>query len=288
MKKVFLVVILSVLIGLNFTSCKKETESLANDQSTLVEDGKFEKECSYVDRYWGVNAYLNTHIINNTQTNLMYSQSTRISNTFGVPKVRLRFVHDRTSRQSTNNAISYSNRKIYFGETLYRNALRYGQIVPVMVLAHEYGHQVQYHFPGVPSVHENTARAQELEADGYAGYYMRRGYGASWNQAGPGFNFAHSIGDNQTSNPRHHGTPPQRRSATRLGWYLAAYNLSATSFDRYFFYYYNRYVLPGALRPTARPAYISEEIDNFILSKVEELRKINSGEITAEEFENLN
>jgi predicted metalloprotease len=284
MKKILGSLSLGLLLLTSLTSCQKEE---ATETRSISVDADYNTECSYVDRNWGSNAYINTYIINQTQTNLMYSQSSRIANILQVPTVTLRFVHDNTSSSSTANAISYSTGKIYFGETLYRQALNYGQIVPIMVLAHEYGHQVQYRYSSVPSVYENTARATELEADGYAGYYIRRGYGASWDEAGPGFNFAYSIGDYYTSSAGHHGTPPQRRSATRLGWYLGAYNLSATSFDQYFFYYYNQYVLPGNLKTVQKPKYINDEIDQFISSKLEELIKINNGEITAEEFEKL-
>ncbi len=284
MKKILGSLGLSILLLAGLSSCQKDDTV---EQQNITVDGEFNTECSYVDSNWGPNAYINTYIINQTQTNLMYSQSSNIARLLQVPTVTLRFVHDNTSTSSTANAISYSTGKIYFGETLYRQALNYGQIVPVMVLAHEYGHQVQYRYSSVPSVHEYTARATELESDGYAGYYMRRGYGASWDEAGPGFNFAYSIGDYYTNSAGHHGTPPQRRSATRLGWYLGAYNLSATSFDQYFFYYYEKYVLPGNLRPVQKPKYIDDEIDKFISSKLEELIKINTGEISAEEFEKL-
>ncbi len=284
-KLVFMLSFISLAI-LTLSSCKKEETT--NPQNLAIEEtADYSSDCGYVDSNWGSNAYLNSFIINQTYTNLMYSQSRNIANLLGVPQVTLRFVHDNTSQNSTANAISYSNGRIYYGETLFRMALNYGSIATVMVLAHEYGHQVQYRYAGVPSVHESTYRATELEADGYAGYYMKRGYGASWSQAGPAFNFAYSIGDYYTNSPGHHGTPPQRRSATRLGWYLGDYSLSATDFDYYFFYYYNRYVLPGALRPTQKPARIRDDINDFILSKVEELRKINTGEINATEFEKL-
>ncbi|WAC02635.1 hypothetical protein N7U66_02820 [Lacinutrix neustonica] len=158
-----------------------------------------------------------------------------------------------------------------------------------MIQAHEVGHQLQFR-NGFPSRRENTARAQELEADGFAGYYMRKpaGYNATWQQAGPAFQFAYQIGDNGVNNPGHHGTPAQRRSATRLGWYLGENNLTVSNFDYYFFYYYDQYVLPATLKMNMdKPADIDNKVHEFILSKVEELRKINSGEMTQEEFEQL-
>lgn len=244
-------------------------------------------QCSYVDGYWSSTAYLNTTMLNTTQTNFIYAQNTKIASVFGQSAVTLKMVHDNSNPNSTYNAISYSNpKKIYFGEAIYVAALNKGQIVPAMILAHEFGHQLQYTY-NLPSKPENTARPNELEADGFAGYYMRRptGYNASWEAAGPGFEFAYAIGDNNTTSPGHHGTPPQRRSAARLGWYLGNYNLSASDFDYNFFYYYDG-VLSGTYR-TVTPGRINSKIDAFIKSKMSELQKIKSGEISGEEFTKL-
>ncbi|CAM3069287.1 hypothetical protein SAMN05444355_10474 [Flavobacterium frigoris] len=244
-------------------------------------------QCSYVDGNWSSTAYLNTTMINTTQTNFIYAQNTKIANVFGQSAVTLKMVHDNSNPNSTYNAISYSNpKKIYFGEAIYIAALNKGQIVPAMILAHEFGHQLQYTY-NLPSKPENTARPNELEADGFAGYYMKRptGYNASWTAAGPGFEFAYAIGDYNTTSAGHHGTPPQRRSAARLGWYLGDYALSASDFDYNFFYYYDG-VLSGTYRTTT-PERIDPKIDAFIKSKMSELQKIRSGEISAEEFTKL-
>ncbi len=282
--------LLSVMaLGMLF-SCNKDenTESTATANLVTLQPTELNRECSYVDSYWSSTAFLNTTIINTTQTNFIYGQNTKIASVFGRPTVPLSIVHDNSNPNSTYNAISYSSpKKIYFGEAIYKAALAKGQIVPAMILAHEFGHQLQYTY-GLPSVHENTARPNELEADGFAGYYMRKptGYNATWAAAGPAFEFAYAIGDYSTSSAGHHGTPPQRRSATRLGWYLGEYNLTATAFDSNFFYYYNN-VLSGAYK-TARPSTVTPEMDAFITSKMEELRKINSGEIDGTEFGQLN
>lgn len=247
----------------------------------------FNAQCSYVDGNWSSTAYLNNTMINTTQTNFIYAQNTKIASVFGQSAVTLKMVHDNTNPSSTYNAISYSYpKKIYFGEAIYIAALNKGQIVPAMILAHEFGHQLQYTY-NLPSKPETTARPNELEADGFAGYYMRKptGYNATWEQAGPGFEFAYAIGDNNTTSAGHHGTPPQRRSAARLGWYLGNYDLSASDFDYNFFYYYDG-VLSGTYRTTT-PERINPKIDAFIKSKMAELQKIKSGEISAEEFTQL-
>ena len=271
---------------------KSNDEMLAPDapvaEAGLTQPSALNKECSYVDGNWSGSAYLNSTIINSTQTNFIYGQLTKVVNLWGQSTLTLRIVHDDANPNSTYNAISYSYpRKIYFGEAIYRAALAKGQIVPAMILAHEFGHQLQYSY-NLPSVTENTARPNELEADGFAGYYMRspNGYNATWAAAGPGFEFAYAIGDYSTTSAGHHGTPPQRRSATRLGWYLGAYNLTASAFDYNFFYYYSN-VLSGSYRVARDPQYTNPELEAFMNSKIEELRKINEGVITGEEFKNL-
>jgi hypothetical protein len=282
----------AMAVGLLF-ACSKEEESITNETAKLEafvkeQPSELNSGCSYVDGNWSSTAVLSSTMINTTQTNFINGQNTKISNVWSRPLTTLKFVVDPSNPNSTYNAISYSSpKKIYFGEAIYKAALAKGQIVPAMILAHEFGHQLQYTY-GLPSVKESTARPNELEADGYAGYYMRKpsGYNATWAAAGPAFEFAFAIGDYNTTNAGHHGTPPQRRSATRLGWYLGEYNLTAVDFDSNFFYYYNN-VLSGSYKKT-RPSNITPEMDAFIISKMSELRKINSGEITKEEFEKLN
>jgi uncharacterized protein len=292
MKKTFRFAAVAAL-ALSLHACKKNDTSLPPETvnkplQLKVESGEFKKECGYVDQYWGSNAYLDNFIINWSQSYYIYDQHNRIASFFGqdVNGCPLGIVHDNTA--STYNAYSYSNpRKIYYGEDIYEAALNYGQIVTTMILAHEWGHQLQYTY-NIPSVQENTARASELEADGFAGYYMGSpyGYAASWVEAYSGFEFAFSIGDYATNDPGHHGTPPQRRSATRLGWYLGGYQLSPEDFDFYFFYYYNN-VLAGLYRTVPAGRTIDPAIDSFMQTKIDELRKINNGEITGEQLKNL-
>lgn len=217
----------------------------------------------------------------------MNAQMTKIAGLWGRSNPTLRFVDDPSNYNSTYNAISYSTGKIYYGYAIYYDAKsKGGDIVNAMILAHEYGHQLQYIF-GLPSVTENTARPNELEADGFAGYYLRRpnGYNkTNFSEIAAAYEFAQSIGDYQTNSPGHHGTPAQRRSAVRLGFLLGQYDLNASNFDYNFFYYYQ-----GVLNGTYRMAKntVSPEIDAYMSQYIDELRKIQSGEISAEEFKNL-
>ncbi|WP_042720249.1 metalloprotease [Flavobacterium sp. B17] len=261
---------------------EQQTESLKIDQPNDLE-----KVCYYVDQYWSSSSVLLTSLQNSTDTNFMNSQMTKIASMWGRSNPTLRFVNDPSNYNSTYNAISYSTGKIYYGYAIYYDAKsKGGDIVNAMILAHEYGHQLQYIF-GLPSVSESTARPNELEADGFAGYYLRRpnGYNqTSFAQIAAAYEFAQSIGDYQTTSPGHHGTPPQRRSAVRLGFLLGQYDLTASAFDYNFFYYYQ-----GVLNGTYKTAKNSQypELDAYMSQYLDELKKIQTGEISAEEFKNL-
>lgn len=261
---------------------EQQTESLKIDQPNDLE-----KVCYYVDQYWSSSSVLLTSLQNSTDTNFMNTQMTKIASMWGRSNPTLRFVNDPSNYNSTYNAISYSTGKIYYGYAIYYDAKsKGGDIVNAMILAHEYGHQLQYIF-GLPSVSESTARPNELEADGFAGYYLRRpnGYNqTSFAQIAAAYEFAQSIGDYQTTSPGHHGTPPQRRSAVRLGFLLGQYDLTASAFDYNFFYYYQG-VLNGTYKTAKNAQY--PELDAYMSQYLDELKKIQTGEISAEEFKNL-
>lgn len=261
---------------------EQQTESL-----TIEQPNTLEKVCYYVDQYWSSTAVLTTSLPNSADTSFMNSQMTKIAGMWGRSNPTLRFVNDPSNPNSTYNAISYSTGKIYYGYAIYADAKnKGGDIVNAMILAHEYGHQLQYIF-GLPSVSESTARPNELEADGFAGYYLRRpnGYNqTSFAQIAAAYEFAQSIGDYQTTSAGHHGTPPQRRSAVRLGFLLGQYSLTAAAFDYNFFYYYQG-VLNGTYKMGKNSQYA--EIDAYMSQYMDELKKIQSGEISEEEFKQL-
>ncbi|AZA81237.1 metalloprotease [Chryseobacterium lactis] len=247
-----------------------------------------EKSCSYVDSNWSWSAVLINTLPTTTDTNFMNSQMVNIAKMWGKSTPTLLFVNDPVSPGSTYNAASYkTGYRIYYGYAIYNDAkAKGGDIVNAMILAHEYGHQLQYAY-NLPTVKENTGRSIDLEADGFAGYYLRRpnGYNKTdFSQIAAAYEFAQSIGDYQTTNPGHHGTPAQRRSAVRLGFLIGQYDVTAKDFDTTFFAYYNG-VLDGSLKMvdnTIRP-----EIKAYLDQYVDELKKIQSGEISAEEFKNL-
>ncbi|WEK68700.1 MAG: metalloprotease [Candidatus Chryseobacterium colombiense] len=286
-------IVLGAIAALSLSACNDDTLETPVQQEQQAENLKIdqpnelEKVCYYVDQYWSSSAVLTTTLPNSADTNFMNSQMTTIAGMWGRTAPTLRFVNDPSNPNSTYNAISYSTGKIYYGYAIYADAKnKGGNIVNAMILAHEYGHQLQYIF-GLPSVSESTARPNELEADGFAGYYLRRpnGYNqTSFAQIAAAYEFAQSIGDYQTTSAGHHGTPPQRRSAVRLGFLLGQYDLTASAFDYNFFYYYQ-----GVLNGTYKMAKNSQypELDNYMKQYLEELKQIQNGEISAEEFKNL-
>lgn len=286
-------ILAGAIAALSLSACNNESleTPVQPEQQTesqkIEQPNALEKVCYYVDQNWSSSAVLLTYLQNSTDTNFMNSQMTKIASLWGRSNPTLRFVNDPSNYNSTYNAISYSSGKIYYGYAIYYDAKsKGGDIVNAMILAHEYGHQLQYIF-GLPSVYESTARPNELEADGFAGYYLRRpnGYNqTSFTQIAAAYEFAQSIGDYQTNSPGHHGTPPQRRSAVRLGFLLGQYDLSAADFDYNFFYYYQ-----GVLNGTYKTAKNSRfpELDAFMSQYLDELKKIQTGEISAEEFKNL-
>jgi uncharacterized protein len=281
----------ALALGMLF-SCSKneEIEVLPENQVVDEQPAAREKECSFVDNNWSPSAVLSTTIGTTAETSFMNTQNARIAALWGRNPVPLRFVKDPSNPNSTFNAISYGTGKIYYGEAIYYSAKSKGQIVNAMVLAHEFGHQLQYTF-GLPSVNERTARAGELEADGMAGYYLRKpnGYNAaSFTAIAAAYQFAASIGDNSVNSPNHHGTAAQRRSAVRLGFLFADPqnpNLNASDFDYYFFYYYNG-VLNGQYKKAKRADH-SEAIDSLMAKHYDELKRIASGEMSDEEYNNL-
>jgi hypothetical protein len=117
--------------------------------------------------------------------------------------------------------------KILIGDGLLEGmtAVGLGDVAPRGILAHEYGHQVQYEL-GLFDHHAGDAEATrqtELEADALAAYYLSHPRGERLRQDRVDA-FVRSFGETGDCNDgsgSHHGTPVQRAAAARWGDELA-------------------------------------------------------------------
>ncbi len=102
-------------------------------------------------------------------------------------------------------------------------ALGYGDVATQAILAHEYGHHIQFandiEFEFTP---EGT-RETELMADALSAYYLthKRGATMNWKRVQSFLQVYFLIGDCQFDNPNHHGTPDQRMRAAKFGYDVA-------------------------------------------------------------------
>jgi hypothetical protein len=149
-------------------------------------------------------------------------------------------------------------KKIIMGDGVMQGyaALGYNDIAPQFVLAHEFGHQIDFANAHIdPSIsNAEYTRALELRADGYAGYFAGHSQGLVWpsRKLGHLLDLPYSVGDCAFTSPGHHGTPNQRKKAGNVG-YQAAYGQrkSSTKLKSEQFYKVFNAALPKILEPDA-------------------------------------
>lgn len=103
------------------------------------------------------------------------------------------------------------------------------KVVWAGIMAHEWGHQMQFNnnaiwYPnGAADNAPEATRTTELEADFMTGYYLthKRGGTYNWKSTEEFLNLFFNIGDCSFTSNGHHGTPKQRMSAAREGYILA-------------------------------------------------------------------
>lgn len=130
---------------------------------------------------------------------------------------------------SSKNAYSHPSQYIMMGIWLANDVIITTQsTLPIAgVLAHEWGHQVQFQ-RGWMVQSEPTVRRTELEADMFSGLYV------AWekNWAGAEFDayyqYLFQLGDYNFNDPGHHGTPNQRLAAGAVGMNVAEQLTTAT------------------------------------------------------------
>ena len=95
-----------------------------------------------------------------------------------------------------------------------------GDFAVAYIVAHEYGHQVQDEL-GLTQGGQVPTVALELQADCYAGTWAKSAYDENRLEDGDvqeALDAALAVGDFDTSNPGHHGTPEQRKEAWNGGF----------------------------------------------------------------------
>lgn len=100
------------------------------------------------------------------------------------------------------------------------------------IMAHEWGHQLQFNnmedwYPnGAADNIPEATRTTELEADFFTGYFMthQRGGTYNWKRTKEFLELFYNIGDCSFTSNGHHGTPLQRMEAARRGYELGQRN----------------------------------------------------------------
>ncbi|WP_347158067.1 hypothetical protein [Pontibacter chitinilyticus] len=116
--------------------------------------------------------------------------------------------------------------KIIMGDGIMEafGAIGYGDIAPQAILAHEFGHHIQYQLNlfGTTRGPEATRRT-ELMADAFSAYYLSHARGASmqWKRVQRFLQVFVNIGDCGFTSAGHHGTPTQRMAAAEWGYTVA-------------------------------------------------------------------
>lgn len=105
-----------------------------------------------------------------------------------------------------------------------RRATEAPEVAVAGVCAHEFGHILQYKFGLVDKVDSGqpTVKRSELQADYFAGYFagLRKLERPSFPASVVSITI-HKFGDNEFSNPQHHGTPEERGQAVVQGFEAA-------------------------------------------------------------------
>lgn len=139
------------------------------------------------------------------------------TNFWGIPGVSFAFLNDCNSPNAFANP---RDRSILFGTSMANKLLTsFGSTIPLwQVMAHEWGHQIQYAL-GDNWLNAPTVAPKELEADMFSGFYLLMAKNSQ--NLSTSITNAFSIGDWGFNDPNHHGTPPQRAAAVLAGGKVA-------------------------------------------------------------------
>jgi hypothetical protein len=154
---------------------------------------------------------------NNALDSAFVNEFNAQGNFWGISGVSFAFLNDCNSPNALANP---QDRSILFGTTLTRKLLQdFGSTIPLwQVLAHEWGHQIQFAL-GDTWLTSPTVAPKELEADMFSGFYLLIAKNNS--NLSSSISNAFALGDWEFNNPSHHGTPNQRGAAVLAGGRVA-------------------------------------------------------------------
>jgi hypothetical protein len=140
--------------------------------------------------------------------------------------------------------------------------LGYGDIASQYILAHEYGHQVDFfhkHIDFRINKPEYTRRF-ELGADAYGGYYIghRQGFALPERKLQHFLEVPYSLGDCAFADPGHHGTPNQRKKAADYAYKTATSVSGCNKLTSLQFFDAFQLALPEIVAPDAKRGLVSE------------------------------
>ena len=208
-----------------------------------------------------------------------FAAEVQLQSTFwqGVPATVVAF-NECTPQEK--NAYAGPDRVIRFGYFMHNELIaQYPDGLPVAgVLAHEWGHQIQFLFQWI-NANQRTAKPTELEADAFAGFYMGLAKGWAWGYINSYFNSVFSFGDYHFNSPNHHGTPNERLAAARLG-FETAYSVSTTGRPLSYLELHAlfRSILPSASLAGQNVRDLPRDLIGVLSSpQIEEVRRVATG-----------
>jgi hypothetical protein len=171
------------------------------------------------------------------------------------------------------------------------------------VLAHEWGHQVQFDnwydasYGSELSAPERT-RLTELEADMLSSYYLthKRGATYNWKRVAEFLNLFYNIGDCAFTSGGHHGTPVQRMAASYLGYIIAketlphGHILTALQMHSLYLAAYNDLISNTMTSPQASASLSSAQLKSVYASVLQYEKTINSiiaGKLSVQQISDL-
>ncbi|TCC19412.1 hypothetical protein [Kribbella speibonae] len=151
-----------------------------------------------------------------------------------------------------------SHRRIAYGDGVLEGFARIGlgDVAPQAILAHEFGHQVQYSDglmrTDLPA--PEASRWAELMADAFSAYFLThaRGEAMNWKRVQAFGQMFYQLGDCGFTGAAHHGTPNQRTRSALWAYGVAdaarpqGHILPALSFYALFAAQYPRLIAPDA------------------------------------------